>query len=451
VPPAAPEPAATEAEAARRQPTEPAAAPRQAADTPIAVGRVRQVNVSAGGVPKRPVASAHVGWLGLEGDGHHEATLHGGPHRAVCLFAIEAIRRVAAEGHPIEPGSVGENLTTEGIELSTLPVGTRLRIGRGLLLELSAPDDPCKTIAAAFSDGRFARISIVGHPTDSRMYARVLVEGVVRPTDPIEVLPPMADSRAAVERQLFRVDAAERSSAVAQWRAAAQAGYDVRIVVDGELAMVAAPELPGPYFNAAHGLRSLPHLLGRVQAHFRGNGTVGWLTSDRPPWPAAAPDRRLAILAAPVDAIGPAASVDGVRVRRLGREEAATWAEVLVAASALEAHVERAWRDLALPLAAGAHTSLFVAERPDGRAVGAASLHTHRRVGYLRATAVLPAERGRGIQRALIAARAATAAELGCELLAASALAGSSSEKNLLRSGLRRLTEYGQYRFDPAA
>ena len=56
----------------------------------------------------------------------------------MSLLGIEAIERVQADGHPIEPGSVGENLTTTGIELSGLPIGTRLAIGTGsgLVLEL---------------------------------------------------------------------------------------------------------------------------------------------------------------------------------------------------------------------------------------------------------------------------------------------------------------------------
>lgn len=73
-------------------------------DLVVAIGRVLQVSVSPGGVPKRAVASAHVGPLGLVGDAHDHFGVHGGRHRAVCLFAIEAIRRVAAEGHPIAPG-----------------------------------------------------------------------------------------------------------------------------------------------------------------------------------------------------------------------------------------------------------------------------------------------------------------------------------------------------------
>ena len=81
-------------------------------------GKVLQVNISGGGVPKKPVERAWVGVLGLEGDAHRENTVHGGPHRAVCLFGIEVIERLQSEGHPVEPGSVGENLTTSGIEWS---------------------------------------------------------------------------------------------------------------------------------------------------------------------------------------------------------------------------------------------------------------------------------------------------------------------------------------------
>lgn len=65
--------------------------------------RLLQVNVSPGGVPKLPVPSARVTTLGVEGDRQADATVHGGPHRAVSILAIEAIRRVAAEGHPIAP------------------------------------------------------------------------------------------------------------------------------------------------------------------------------------------------------------------------------------------------------------------------------------------------------------------------------------------------------------
>ncbi len=272
---------------ARDPPTAAAALP-SADDVPQAPadGRILQVSVSPGGVPKLPVERAWVGPWGLDGDAHHDDTDHGGPHRAVALFAIEAIGRVAAEGHPIFPGSAGENLTTEGIEWAELPIGTRAAIGDGgLLLEISKPDNPCETIQGSFSDERFARISILTHPTDSRMYARVLVEGEVRPGDEIRLLPPAEDSEAALHELLDRVEAAGRSFNVALWRAVAAAGFDVRVVDDGELAMVASPQLPGRAFNRASGYRQLPNLLPRMLDWFRSNGTVGWIFAEVPPWP----------------------------------------------------------------------------------------------------------------------------------------------------------------------
>ena len=60
-------------------------------------GRVLQVNVSRGGVPKRPIERAWVGRLGLEGDGHTEPEpMHGGPDQAVCIYTIESVARVTA-------------------------------------------------------------------------------------------------------------------------------------------------------------------------------------------------------------------------------------------------------------------------------------------------------------------------------------------------------------------
>jgi len=67
-------------------------------------GTVHQISISQGGVPKRPVPSATVTETGVEGDRHRNPRLHGGPQRAVCLFSLEVIERLRAEGHPIAPG-----------------------------------------------------------------------------------------------------------------------------------------------------------------------------------------------------------------------------------------------------------------------------------------------------------------------------------------------------------
>jgi MOSC domain-containing protein YiiM len=162
--------------------------------TPAArtVGRVLQVNTSPGGVPKLPVAAAYVDQLGLTGDGHSDSVSHGGPLAAVSLLAIEAVRRVAADGNPIAPGTTGENVTTEGVEWGALPLGTRVAVGPELVIELTKHVVPCKTIAHNFTDGRFARLSAKVHPLDTRLYASVIHEGTIRPGDTIAIvhLPP---------------------------------------------------------------------------------------------------------------------------------------------------------------------------------------------------------------------------------------------------------------------
>ena len=91
-------------------------------------GRVVSVNVSPGGLPKLPIDGAWVGTLGLDADGH-ESPNHGGPTAAVCLYATEAIARVAADGHQAFPGAYGENLTIEGLDWGALGAGDILEIG----------------------------------------------------------------------------------------------------------------------------------------------------------------------------------------------------------------------------------------------------------------------------------------------------------------------------------
>jgi MOSC domain-containing protein YiiM len=150
-------------------------------------GRIHQLNISAGGVPKLPVPRSRVGTLGLEGDGHRYHG-HGGPDKAVCLFALETIEKLRGEGHLIEPGAAGENVTTVGLDFGALPTGTRLGLGAQVIVELTEPAAPCRTIAHCFADRDSGRIAADRAPDDVRMYARVVREGEIAPGDPIEVL-----------------------------------------------------------------------------------------------------------------------------------------------------------------------------------------------------------------------------------------------------------------------
>ncbi|HKE00597.1 MAG TPA: MOSC domain-containing protein [Planctomycetota bacterium] len=168
-------------------------------------GRVDAVRVSNGGVPKRAVPSACIRKLGVEGDRQADRRYHGGPDRAVSLFSAEVIAAIRAEGHPIEPGSTGENLTISGLDWTRLVPPMRLRVGRDAILEITEHVKPCKTIAASFLDGRFERIAPRRHPVECRLYARVLREGEVREGDPVEVLPPRPRWRRAATKIAQRI------------------------------------------------------------------------------------------------------------------------------------------------------------------------------------------------------------------------------------------------------
>ena len=420
-------------------------------------GRVLQVNVSPGGVPKLPVERAWVGELGLDGDRHRHDTVHGGPHRAVALLGIEAIERVQADGHPIGPGSVGENLTTTGIELASLAPGTRLAIGDRLLLEISAPANPCDVIAGSFRNGKSGRISILTHPSDSRMYARTLVEGEVRPGDSIRVLPP-ADAEAAARHLLLeRIDAVTLDFEVGLWRAAAEAGFDVRVEDSGELAMAASPELPSSTFNRVLGHRILPNLTDRMRDFFERSGTPGWIVADTPPWPGATARDPSVVFAREVREEEPtdrefasAALADGLTICLIDPADADRWTSVLVEASGITGPERDAWFAIGRRLVGSAGQHHLLVE-DHGEPVGVAGLFTRRRVGLLATAAVLPAARGRGIQRALIAERIRLAIERRCTIVAASALVGSASARNLEGMGFRPIHRRALYRCDPAA
>jgi MOSC domain-containing protein YiiM len=150
--------------------------------------RIVQISLSRGGVPKRPVPSGRVTALGLEGDAQRDLEHHGGPERALCLFSQERIQVLQAEGHPITPGSIGENLTIEGIDWNAVTPGTYLRLGADVVAQVTRYTAPCFNITASFRDGEYSRVSQKRHPGDSRVYARVLREGFLTSGDPVLLL-----------------------------------------------------------------------------------------------------------------------------------------------------------------------------------------------------------------------------------------------------------------------
>lgn len=148
---------------------------------------VHQVSVSNGGVPKLPVFEAKVGKDGLEGDRQENLKFHGGPDRAVCLYSLELIEQLQDEGHSIDAGLSGENLTIAGLAWDQMKPGLRLSVGPDLQLEVTGYTAPCSKNGQWFRDEEFSRISQKKNPGWSRVYARVLLEGIFRPGDEVKV------------------------------------------------------------------------------------------------------------------------------------------------------------------------------------------------------------------------------------------------------------------------
>jgi MOSC domain-containing protein YiiM len=152
-------------------------------------GRLDSINVSRGGVPKRPIPEAAITADGVEGDRQRDRRYHGGPDRAVTLFSTERIAALQAEGHPIAAGSTGENLTVSGVDWTRATPGARFEIGE-VRLEITRYATPCANIAGSFAGEDIARVGHKAHPGWSRVCARVLVPGRVRIGDTAILLEP---------------------------------------------------------------------------------------------------------------------------------------------------------------------------------------------------------------------------------------------------------------------
>ena len=149
-------------------------------------GSLASINISNGGVPKGRAEACRITKLGLEGDRQNDLRHHGGEERAVTLFSVEKIALLQGEGHPIVPGSMGENLSVSGLDWELFVPGRRVSVGE-VVLELTKFAAPCQNISGSFVGGDFTRVSQKVHPGWSRLYARVLQDGVVRIGDAISL------------------------------------------------------------------------------------------------------------------------------------------------------------------------------------------------------------------------------------------------------------------------
>ena len=153
-------------------------------------GAIHSINVSgSGGVPKVSVKATVVNFEGLEGDHNRFRTERkaGDPGRAVCIFSLERIRELQREGHPIDIGTAGENLTIEGLDWPSLRVGMTLRVGDAII-RLSEPCAPCSKIGGSFQGEDFSRVDHEKQEGWSRWSASVVEEGSVSVSDSVYLI-----------------------------------------------------------------------------------------------------------------------------------------------------------------------------------------------------------------------------------------------------------------------
>ncbi len=131
------------------------------------------------GTKKKPVAEVAVKEdHGVVGDAHADCTTH----RQVSLLAIESIDKMRAKGFDLQPGDFAENVTTEGIDLASLPIGTHLALGDEVVLEMTQIGKECHAACAIrrqVGDCIMPREGIFG---------KVVRGGHVKPGDSIRVV-----------------------------------------------------------------------------------------------------------------------------------------------------------------------------------------------------------------------------------------------------------------------
>ncbi|MBI5640052.1 MAG: MOSC domain-containing protein [Nitrospirae bacterium] len=142
-------------------------------------GKVVSINISAKkGVRKKPVEDIFVkAGYGIEGDAHASSEWH----RQVSLLAIESIRKMQEMGLDVHPGDFAENITTEGLDLPSLPVGTKMNIGPEVAGEVSQIGKECHTRCAIYYQAGDCVMPKEG------IFIRVLKGGRIRKGDSVEI------------------------------------------------------------------------------------------------------------------------------------------------------------------------------------------------------------------------------------------------------------------------
>ena len=157
----------------------------------VNVGGVRQFDYNGraarSAIWKFPVAGrVRASGVNLEGDDQADRRAHGGPDKAVYAYAVEDYKWWQTQlDRPLQYGEFGENLTTEGIDVTNALVGERWQIG-SVLLEVSEPGVPCWRLGVRMGDATFPRqFAQAGRPGT---YLRIIKEGNLGAGDAIRVV-----------------------------------------------------------------------------------------------------------------------------------------------------------------------------------------------------------------------------------------------------------------------
>ena len=192
--------------------------PRRAVIRAVCVGSARAYRFSPdrdeeSAIDKRSVDGVvRVGTDGLEGDTQVDRRFHGGVDRAVYAYAqTDADHWIGALRREVPPGLLGENLRIDGLDVSGARIGERWRTSRGLVLEVTAPRMPCRTLQG-FLDvtDMMARFNAAGRPG---AYLRVIEVGVVAAGDTLQV---QRDPAAAASPSVAEVMAWRRGSTTSE-------------------------------------------------------------------------------------------------------------------------------------------------------------------------------------------------------------------------------------------
>ncbi len=157
----------------------------------VNVGGIREFNYhgrpAVSAIWKSPVTGRVAAQgVNLQGDDQADRNAHGGPDKAVYAYALEDTRWWEGElGRSLEYGEFGENLTTEGIDVTDALVGERWEIGSAVF-EVSEPRVPCWRLAVRMEDKLFPRrFTKVGRPGT---YLRIVIEGDIGAGDEVRVV-----------------------------------------------------------------------------------------------------------------------------------------------------------------------------------------------------------------------------------------------------------------------